>query len=213
CIEKPYSGEVMVCDSSTEAHQLRTLSEAEEAGITYVSGDRKLEGIFPNLSIFENFGIALMDRLTHRRGIVSRDRIRDKLNIEVERLAIKIGSRSDRITTLSGGNQQKVLIARAFAKSPKVIVLNDPARGVDVGTKKDLYSHLRDFASNGGAVVYLSSEIEEFYNFADRADVFVNDTIFASFKDDDINEGNILSAMFGRSGHIEFDAESEEVAS
>ncbi|MCY6379651.1 sugar ABC transporter ATP-binding protein [Hoeflea prorocentri] len=209
CIEAPAAGQVMVCDSSVETHELASLAEAEDAGITYVSGDRKLEGIFPNLSVFENFGVALMDRLTRRSGVIARDLIGAKLDVEMERLAIKLGHKSDKISTLSGGNQQKVLIARAFARSPRVIVLNDPARGVDVGTKQDLYKHLREFASNGGAVVYLSSEIEEFYNFAHRADVFVNKTIFASFKEQDINEDHVLSAMFGRTGHIEFDAQVE----
>lgn len=205
CINTTVAGKVMICDSSTDERELLTLLDAEKSGVTYVSGDRKKEGIFPNLSIFENFGIALMDRLTDGRGILQKSKMEASLNDEVNRLAIKMGSKFDKITTLSGGNQQKVLIARAFARTPKVIILNDPARGVDVGTKQDLYQHLREFASNGGAVVYLSSEIEEFYNFADRADVFVNNTIFASFKETEINEDNVLSAMFGRTGHVEFD--------
>ena len=118
---------------------------------------------------------------------------------------VKIGM----ITTLSGGNQQKVLIARAFALNPKVILLNDPARGVDIGTKQDLYTQLREFASNGGAVVYLSSEIEEFFDFADRADVFFDNAIFASFGEADIDEEHLLSAMFGQTGHVDFDEDME----
>lgn len=200
-------GTVQVWQASTASQVINTLADAERAGITYVSGDRRKEGIFPNLSILENFGIAHYRRLAGRGGILDRAGLRAAFEAEEERFSIKYGNRDDKITTLSGGNQQKVLIARAFAKAPRVIILNDPARGVDIGTKQDLYTHLRDFASNGGAVVYLSTEIEEFFNFADRADVFFEGSIFGSFDRPDITEDNLLAAMFGQAQPIEFDKE------
>jgi len=204
-IAPPRAGEVRVWAGSTRSQAVRGLREAEEAGIVYVSGDRRKEGIFPNLSVFENFALALHGRHAGRLGLLDRPALARAFAREQERLGIKFGARSDKITSLSGGNQQKVLIARAFALNPRVIVLNDPARGVDIGTKQDLYAQLRDFASNGGAVVYLSSEIEEFFNFADRADVFFGHRIFASFGPEEINEENLLAAMFGRRGHVAFD--------
>ncbi len=211
-IEPLAQGEVHITDSATQSHAIDSLKDAEAAGITYVSGDRKKEGIFPNLSILENFGMALFARHSNRAGIIEQSTLDGAFSGEVERLGIKFGSGSDKITTLSGGNQQKVLIARAFALNPRLIVLNDPARGVDIGTKQELYRHLRAFASNGGAVVYLSSEIEEFFHFADRADVFVSNALFASFRGSDISEAKILPAMFGREEAIEFDAHAGEVA-
>lgn len=204
-IMKPHAGDVRVWDDSTRDHGVGSLEEAEKAGIVYVSGDRKKEGIFPNLSILENFGLSLYRRLSGRAGLIDQTAVKSSFSREMGRLSIKLSRPSDKITTLSGGNQQKVLIARAFALGPKVIILNDPARGVDIGTKQDLYTHLREFASNGGAVIYLSSEIEEFFDFADRADVFVSNSIFSSFEPQDINEERILAAMFGHRDHIEFD--------
>ena len=204
-ISPPWAGEVRVWSASTEAQAVSRLRDADRAGITYVSGDRKREGLFPNLSILENFGLALYAGLSGRGGLIDRPALLKAFDREKRRLGIKFGAANDRITTLSGGNQQKVLIARAFALNPKVILLNDPARGVDIGTKQDLYTQLRDFASNGGAVVYLSSEIEEFFHFADRADVFVGKTIFASFDEAEIDEDHLLAAMFGRTGHVDFD--------
>ena len=206
-ITPPVEGEVRVWNRSTRAETISNLSEAERARITYVSGDRKREGLFPNLSILENFGLALYAGMSGRAGLIDRAEMTSAFAREKERLGIKFGAPSDKITTLSGGNQQKVLIARAFALNPKVILLNDPARGVDIGTKQDLYTQLRDFASNGGAVVYLSSEIEEFFDFADRADVFFNNAIFASFGEADIDEEHLLSALFGQTGHVDFDEE------
>lgn len=205
-IHSPLQGDVTAYGNFEDGRPLTSLSDAEDAGIAYISGDRKRTGIFPNLSILENFSLALHAKLSNRFGVLDRYAIVQAFNREISRLGIKLGGVEDKITTLSGGNQQKVLIARAFALSPKVIILNDPARGVDVGTKQDLYKQLRDFVSNGGAVVYLSSEIEEFFDFADRVDVFFDQTLFASLHDKDINEDKILSAMFGQKEHIEFGA-------
>jgi ribose transport system ATP-binding protein len=184
------------------------LADAAQARIAYVSGDRKREGLFPKLSIVENFGMALMARHS-RAGLIDTQRRARDFATQSGRLSIKFGQPVDRITTLSGGNQQKVLIARAFAQDPRIIVLNDPARGVDIGAKQDLYRHLRAFAETGGAVVYLSSEIEEFLGFADRVDVFFEGRIFERLSGGAIHEHRILSALFGRRAEIEFDAVEE----
>ena len=117
---------------------------------------------------------------------------------EREKLSIRMGDRGDKITSLSGGNQQKVLIGRAFALSPNILILNDPARGVDIGAKTDLYAHLRDFAAAGKSVVYMSSEIEELIGFCSRVLVFRNGHVFAELTGDDINGDRILAAMFGQ---------------
>jgi ribose transport system ATP-binding protein len=178
---------------------------ATDRGLAYVSGDRKREGIFPRLSILENFGMALM-RNQAKRGTIDVGARAKAFAAGAAQLSVKMGRPTDRITTLSGGNQQKVLIARAFAGAPKVIVLNDPARGVDIGTKQDLWQHLRDFAARGGAVVYLSSEIEEFPGFADRVDVFVGATLASRLSGADVNEARILAAMFGREEAVSFKA-------
>ena len=211
-IDRPYRGEVRIGNDTTGASRIDRLAGASAAGISYVSGDRKREGLFPNLSILENFGLALHDAFSGRGGLIDRAGLARAFDSERDRLGIKFGSAGDKITTLSGGNQQKVLIARAFAQNPRLILLNDPARGVDIGTKQDLYTHLREFASNGGAVVYLSSEIEEFFNFADRADVFFDGGIFASFDETAIDEEHLLAAMFGRTGRLEFDTPASAAA-
>lgn len=182
----------------TPSGQVDGLRAAKAAGIAYVSGDRKREGIFPNLSILENFGMALYGRSGRLFGLLDGATTSAAFADEVKRLAIKFGHAGDHISTLSGGNQQKVLIARAFALSPKVILLNDPTRGVDIGTKQALWRQLRAFADAGGAVVYLSTEIEEFSNFVDRACVFFNGSIFAEVAALDLSEDRLLAAMFGQ---------------
>jgi ribose transport system ATP-binding protein len=175
------------------------LQSARDNAISYVSGDRKKEGIFANLSIYEN--LLLPVYRAYRAGgvlnLVNRTKLDPVFRWETEKLAVKMGAPENLITSLSGGNQQKVLIARAFAEKPAVLVLNDPARGIDVGAKLDLYRNLREFAARGNAVLFLSSEIEEFLNLCTRVHVFRNGAISADFEPP-FDGHAILNAMFGR---------------
>ena len=176
------------------------LDSAEACRIYYVSGDRKREGIFPNLSIFENLLFPLYRKNTQKGGlgIIDWADLASVFSWFVDRLSIKIGHRSNLITSLSGGNQQKVLIGRSFAMQPNILVLNDPARGVDVQTKRELYNHLREYASRDNSIIFLSSELEEFIGLCGRVVVFRHGSIYDSFIDDEIDPDRILEAMFGQ---------------
>jgi ribose transport system ATP-binding protein len=121
---------------------------------------------------------------------------------EVERLNIKTGPRDNLIGSLSGGNQQKVMIARSFAQHPKVLILNDPARGIDISTKRDLYIHLRKYVEEGNTVVFLSSELEEFIGLCPKVIVFRNGTVFDIFENDRINADTLLEGMFGQTAGV-----------
>lgn len=207
-IARPYSGRIEVAQPDGTTRTLATLNDAERAKVAWVSGDRAREGIFPLQSILENFAIGIYKQNLGSLGRIDRKTARTLFDREVERLSIKTGSYLNRITSLSGGNQQKVLIGRALASAPRIIVLNDPARGVDIGTKRDLYRELQAFAQAGGSVVYLSSEIEEFPGFADRVDVFFRGSLFRSLAGEDINEDAMLAAMFAQpvGAHVDLDA-------
>ena len=179
---------------------IQGLQDAADCGVSYVSGDRKREGIFPNLGIFENL---LMPRYrsSARAGklaILDWPALGSVFDWEVEKLSVRMGDRNDRITSLSGGNQQKVLIGRAFALNPTILVLNDPARGVDVGAKSDLYQYLKDFAATGKSVVYLSSEIEELVGLCARVIVFRHGGIFEELSGESLHPADVLQAMFGQ---------------
>ena len=178
---------------------IHTLDDATKHGIAFVSGDRKREGILPNLSIVENLAISMYDKNTYIPGarLIEWGAINDIYDWEVERLAIKAGAKENLITSLSGGNQQKVMLGRVFATHPKTLVLLDPARGIDLQTKRDLYKQLREFADEGNSVVYMSSELEEFIGFCSRVIVFRNGSIFETFLDQQINADGILESMFG----------------
>ena len=180
--------------------EITGLDAAERCRIAYVSGDRRREGIFPNLSIFENLLIPLYRKHIEngRLGIIMWADVSAIFDWFVERLSIKVGEKTSKITSLSGGNQQKVLLGRAFAQQPHILILNDPARGIDVETKRELYDHLRDFAAQGHSVVFLSSELEEFIGLCNRVVVVRHGSLFESFSAGAIDPDRILEAMFGQ---------------
>ena len=208
-IDQPLSGEVVVKQSDEEREltkkefkKVESLLEAKKSGIGYVSGDRKKEGIFPNMSIYENMVIPLYKGKQAKTsggflGFIKWIELNGIFDWEVERLSIKTGPKNNLITSLSGGNQQKVMIARAFTTTPKILILNDPARGIDVGAKRDLYKHLRIFVNEGGTVIFLSSELEEFICLCHRVLVFRDGSIFETFEKDEIDPNIILEGMFG----------------
>lgn len=199
-VQPAAEGFPLVLSRQGDFKPLRSLAEAVQSGVYFVSGDRKKEGIFANLSIFENMLLPLY-RIKKRGGLLGLIDWKPLEGIfanEVRKLLIRMGARTNKITSLSGGNQQKVLIGRAFAMTPDIMVLNDPARGIDVGAKTELYRHLKDFAASGKAVIYMSSELEEFIGFASRVVVFRNASIFDVFDGDEIEPKRVLEAMFGQ---------------
>lgn len=192
---------------------IRNLQDARDNGVSYVSGDRKKEGIFPNLSIFENMCLPIYPDYAKGGAInlIDRAKLDPIFQHETGKLATKMGNPSNLITSLSGGNQQKVLIARAFAERPRVLVLNDPARGIDIGAKLDLYRNLRDFAGRGNAVVFLSSEIEEFLDLCNRVVVFRGGVISTTFQPP-YDGHTILNATFGRRADAQLPGEAADSA-
>ena len=199
-VEHASSGEISVLSRNGGFRRIDSLRAAVKERVVYVSGDRKREGIFASLSIFENLTIPLY-REKKRGGVlgfIDWSSLGSIFAREAANLLIKFGERDDKITSLSGGNQQKVLIGRGFALRPDIIVLNDPARGIDIGAKTELYKHLRAFAEAGKSVVYMSSELEEFIGFATRVIVFRGGRPFDAFAGVEVEGHAILNAMFGQ---------------
>lgn len=199
-IEKGRGSEPMVATAHGSFVGIGNLGDAVRHGVSYLSGDRKREGIFANLSIFENMMLPLYRQKSRgaKVAVIDWTALSGSFEWEREKLSIRMGDRADKITSLSGGNQQKVLIGRAFALNSNILILNDPARGVDIGAKTDLYAQLKDFGAAGKSVVYLSSEIEELVGFCSRVLVFRNGGVFEELVGDAIAPNRILAAMFGQ---------------
>jgi len=203
-VQESHGGTTEVLNVNDKFVKYNTLMEAKKLGISFVSGDRKKEGILPNLSIYENMVIPLY-RTTSRAGFlgfINWLELNGVYEWELDRLNIKTGLKSDLITSLSGGNQQKVMIARSFGQHPKILILNDPARGIDVNTKTDLYHHLRKYVEEGNSVVFLSSELEEFIGLCPKVIVFRHGSVFDIFENEKVNADTLLQGMFGQTQGI-----------
>jgi ribose transport system ATP-binding protein len=162
--------------------------------VAFVSGNRAVEGIFALWSIDENIAVSSLRRLT-RRGLIALQRVREFAALWIERLKIHAASGSANITSLSGGNQQKVVIARALAADASVIVLDDPTRGVDMGTKADLYRLFRSLADEGRAVLWYSTDDAEFAE-CDRTLVLRDGAVVAEFVRGQTSEERLVEASF-----------------
>lgn len=136
-------------------------------GLVYLPEERKQEGIFPLLSITENMTISAMDRFKSLLGLRFNDMVRE-VDTYIDRVRIKLGSPSDPITSLSGGNQQKVILARWLMKESRILILDEPTRGIDVNAKVDIQSQLRTLAGAGLSIIYISSELQEVIDVSDR---------------------------------------------
>jgi ABC-type sugar transport system ATPase subunit len=175
---------------------IRSSSEATKLGIAYVPRDRRSESIFSTLSIRDNFAAATLESDGHL-GVVSRRRTDLRLGPYREQLAIKLGEAHQPITTLSGGNQQKIIMARWLATAPAVLLLNDPTRGVDLNAKRDLYGLLRGLAEQGVAVVMLSTELDELVELMDRVLVFREQTLHTELAGDQLGREALVASFFG----------------
>jgi ABC-type sugar transport system ATPase subunit len=175
---------------------------ADEAGVraAYVPRERRAEGLFESKSVRENFGLPTLDRDV-RHGLLSHARTRERLAGYVDRLRITMRDPEDQITTLSGGNQQKIVMARWLATDPQVLLLNDPTRGVDLGAKRDLYALLAELTAQGVGVVMLSSELDEHVELMDRVVVFREGSIFCELPRAGLSRQALVSAFFGERAH------------
>jgi ABC-type sugar transport system ATPase subunit len=176
---------------------LRALAAAAGDRGAYVPRERRAESLFESKSILENFALPTLKRDT-TAGLIQPQRTRARFAGFVESLGIKLGRPDDLITTLSGGNQQKVVVARWLATDPAVLLLNDPTRGVDLGAKRDLYRVLLDLAAQGMAIVMLSTEVDEHVELMDRVVVFREGAPFCEIPRAGLSRQTLVGAFFGQ---------------
>jgi ABC-type sugar transport system ATPase subunit len=144
---------------------------AIDAGIGFVPDDRKASALLLVRSVRENFALAWLDRLT-RRGLLDTRREARDVAEAMNTYRVSASSASVLISTLSGGNQQKVILGRVFSRKPSVLVLSEPTRGIDVGAKSEIYRLMQDAAAAGAGIIMISSELPELLGVADRIAVF-----------------------------------------
>ena len=174
---------------------------AIRAGLAMLPEDRKAEGIVPNLSVRENIVLAALPALT-RAGFVSERRQDELVRTFMDRLSIKASSPDQQVAQLSGGNQQKVLLARMLCLGPTVLILDEPTRGIDVGAKAEVQSLIDDLAGRGLGVLLISSELEEVVEGSDVVVVLRDGAVAGTLRGDEIDEERIVE-LIARAGRPE----------
>ncbi|MBF8193390.1 sugar ABC transporter ATP-binding protein [Nonomuraea sp. K274] len=167
---------------------------AIRAGVSLLPEDRKAEGIIPTLSVRENIALAALPSLG-RAGVVSDTKIDRVVEIFMRRLRIKAASPHQLVSELSGGNQQKVLLARWLAVRPKVLLLDEPTRGIDVGAKAEVQALIDELAEEGLGVLLISSDLEELVEGADRILVLREGAVAGELSGDEVTEERIMATI------------------
>jgi ribose transport system ATP-binding protein len=174
--------------------RFRSPADAIKLGIGLCPEDRKGEGIVPALSVRENLSLAALPLLS-RHGIVDKEEQARIVDRFIERLGIRCSGPEQPIRELSGGNQQKVLLARWLCLNPKLLILDEPTRGIDVGAKAEIQALIDELADEGLGVLMISSEIEELTEGADRVIVLSDGRTIAELPREQISQDAIMTAM------------------
>ncbi len=176
-----------------EVH-FRSPADAIQAGIGFCAEDRKVDGIIPDLSVRENLTLAALPTLT-RAGIVDRKQQEEIVERFIQRLGIKTAGPEQKIRELSGGNQQKVLLARWLCLNPRLLLLDEPTRGIDVGAKGEIQKLVEELAASGMGVLLISSELEEIIEGSDHVVVLRDGKTVAEMPQEELSQDAILAAM------------------
>ena len=164
-----------------------------KAGLLLVPEDRQRDGLVQNLSVGGNLGLASLRRFTRLFWISKADE-KPLLQEVIDRLHIKTSGPDAPITSLSGGNQQKVVIGKSLLTQPRVLLLDEPSRGIDIGAKAEVFSTMRDLADSGLAIVYTTSDLKETHGVADRILVMAYGRISADLRAEDATDEALVRA-------------------
>ena len=185
------SGQILIDGKPVSIGSPRA-AKADAIGMALIPEDRKTEGLMLQMSVRDNLSFATLSELAHG-GIIDRDAERDAVDEMIKLLAIKTDGVSVPAGSLSGGNQQKLVIAKWLMRKPRIILLNDPTRGIDVGTKQEFYQLLRKLADAGAAIVLYSTDYDELIGCCDTVLVLYDGTVKRTLRGTDITERALIS--------------------
>ena len=187
-IKKPDSGGILVDGRKIEIdHPARAIKNR----MALITEDRKVTGLDLKTTVAHNITLVHISKLA-KYGIIDLDKENKAAETQIKKLGIKVSSGKRMIKSLSGGNQQKVVLAKWLITEPEIIILDDPTRGIDVGAKRDIYILMRELASSGKAIILISSEIPELMGLSDRIIVLAAGRMTGELKKEDFSQENIM---------------------
>jgi len=187
-------GEIRVAGKSVKIHSPQ---EAIRLGIGLVTEDRKAQGLFLGQSVRSNASVSLFERLS-RFGFLLYEKIDQWVRGAIQQLNIRVANLEQRVGNLSGGNQQKVVIARWLAVNPQILILDEPTRGIDVSSKAEIHNLMGELAAKGMAILMISSELPEILGVSDRILVMREGRLMAEFSRADATQDRIMQAATGQ---------------
>jgi ribose transport system ATP-binding protein len=189
--DKPDRGTIRIAGRRL---RIRSPRAAVRAGMGYTPEDRKTEGIIPHLSVRDNITLAALSQFT-RLGILSPRRQRAIADDLIKRLDIRTPGPGTPVRNLSGGNQQKVILARWLCRRPRLLLLDEPTRGIDVGAKTEVQRLIDQLARDGLGILMISSELEELIEGSDRVVVLKDGLVVGNLNGDEVTEERLLHAL------------------
>lgn len=192
-LRKRENGEVLL---NGENCRIRTYKDAIDAGIVYLTEDRKQEGLFLDMPINRNISALDLDNVK-KSGLLDSSKEARLSEKYIEMLKVRCRNGNQLIRTLSGGNQQKVLLAKLLTVNPKIIILDEPTRGIDVGAKSEIHQLIRSLANEGIGIIVISSELPEVIGVCDRVMVMHEHRFVGEVTGDEINEQRIIHYASG----------------
>ena len=189
------SGQIMV---RGEPQRPTTPLGAMRRGWALIPESRREQGLMMEWSVARNTTLLVLDKLLNRLGLIDRRQVRATTAHYVERLGIAIAGQERKVAQLSGGNQQKVMLAKWLATGPAILILSDPTRGVDVGAKAEIYGLCRQLAAQGMTILMSSSEAEEVLGLADRVLVLSHGKMVREFPHGSVTKAQLLHAIAGQ---------------
>ena len=193
-LEKSVSGEVIYLDKKMNIH---FSSDAIQNNWGLIPANRRDHGLLMNWSLKENVAVVILKRLLNFLGLVNERRLSNTAETYIQQLNISTDSIDKKVFDLSGGNQQKVVIAKWLATEPKVLILDDPTRGIDVGAKAEIYQLIHDLALQGLAILLSSSEIDEVLNLSQRVLVMRQGSIIKEFTHKEADKAEVMRYVSG----------------
>ena len=169
-------------------------AKSSRVGMALIPEDRKTEGLMLPMSVRDNLSMASLSKLTKYGIAVDRAAEDARIQAMIDKLSIKVGDLSDPVATLSGGNQQKVVIGKWLMTDARIVLLNDPTRGIDVGTKQEMYQLLRELADAGTSILYYTTDYDELIGCCDKVCILYDGRIARVLEGADITEHNIVAS-------------------
>ena len=186
------SGEIKIKGTPVK---IKKPSDAMKAGIGLITEDRRGNGIFGCLSIKDNVGVSVYNKYLKAGFMLDHKRINGVVDDSIKKLRIKTPSMKEHIANLSGGNQQKVIVARWLANDPDILIMDEPTRGIDVGAKHEIYEIMNDLAAQGKAIIMISSEMPELLGMCDRIYVMSEGRLAGEFTAEEATQERIMASI------------------